>query len=751
MKKCPKCFGQNNDNAKFCADCGAPMQAGASMPSGRTKIITIGRNPDNSLALQGSGISNFHCELEISDGIYTIRDKNSTNGIMVNGKRVLTATLKKGDVVTLGRNFILDWQNISTSASDVNHDLIKDNSVAKKEYFIGRSPDCDRVIDNIKVSRRHCRLYLEGDSWFVEDLGSSNGTFLNGVKVTKSKLLSTDTLTIGGIPFSLDSIVKSSKESLGETAISAHHLVYYGGERKLIDDISLNIAPGQFIGIIGGSGAGKTTLMYLICGINKPASGDVKINGESLVLNPESFKGVFGYVPQDDILHRELEVRESLLYTGRLRLGHQIEEFEIDERAVKVIKKLRLQEAENVKIGSPEKKGISGGQRKKVNLAQELMTDPNILVLDEPTSGLDPRSDREVMQILRGIADEGRTVLLITHNISEANFKFFTHVIVLAKNGKLAYFGPSSDVKEYFGVDDPVTIFDELDKFTPDQWKQKFRNSKYYNNYANPDTIIKKPQITNRPVPQTADILNQLATLTSRYLKIMMRDTLNLAFLLIQAPFIAILINILFQKDEGETTALFVLTVSAIWLGCSNSVREIVKERSIYKRERMVNLSIPAYLVSKLAVLMLFSIFQTAILVLITSNKFNFDNDLQLFFILLLASFTSTVMGLLLSAFSKTDAFALTILPLVLIPMVIFAGMVQPLRAMAESGIDIIAGFWLSRWVFELALLSSYDKLIEQMGFNMNGTGIAFSVIMLMLICFITGLIWKLKSLDKRN
>jgi len=148
---------------------------------------------------------------------------------------------------------------------------------------------------------------------------------------------------------------------------------------------------------------------------------------------------------------------------------------------------------------------------------------------------------------------------------------------------------------------------------------------------------------------------------------------------------------------------------------------------------------------------MLFSIFQTAILVLITSNKFNFDNDLQLFFILLLASFTSTVMGLLLSAFSKTDAFALTILPLVLIPMVIFAGMVQPLRAMAESGIDIIAGFWLSRWVFELALLSSYDKLIEQMGFNMNGTGIAFSVIMLMLICFITGLIWKLKSLDKRN
>jgi energy-coupling factor transporter ATP-binding protein EcfA2 len=370
--------------------------------------------------------------------------------------------------------------------------------------------------------------------------------------------------------------------------------------------------------------------------------------------------------------------------------------------------------------------------------------------LDESTSGLDPRSDREVMQILRGIADEGRTVLLTTHNISEANFKFFTHVIVLAKNGKLAYYGPSSEVVSYFGVDDPVQIFDELDKFTPDQWKERFRSSKYYSNFADPDTIIKQPQNTNRPVPQTADILNQVTTLTSRYLKIMMRDTMNLVFLLIQAPFIAILINILFKQNEGETTALFVLTVSAIWLGCSNSVREIVKERSIYKRERMVNLSIPAYLISKLAILLLFSFFQTFILVAITSYKYNFENDIQLFFILLMASFTSTIMGLLLSAFSKTDAFALTILPLVLIPMVIFAGMVQTFRAMSESGIDILAGFWLSRWVFELTLLTACNQNVEIMGFNSEGAWIAFGMILSMLIIFFSGLVWRLKSFDKR-
>ncbi len=746
MKVCPGCGSKNNDVAKFCVDCGAPML----QINGTSKVITIGRGAGNSVVFNNPAVSNFHCELVIKNGVVVVTDKNSSNGVFVNGVRITTKALKKGDVVTLGSKFVFDWEDYSTGGA--GSPAVPDSSSnGKSEYIIGRDPSCDRQIDNIKVSRKHCRLFLEGNSWFVEDLGSSNGTFLNGAKVLKSKIISSDILTVGGVPFSLESLRGGSKESLDELSISAQHLIYFGGEKRLIDDISLNISPGQFIGIIGGSGAGKTTLMYLICGINKPASGDVKINGESLVANPESFKGVFGYVPQDDILHRELEVRESLLYTGRLRLGHQIQEDEIDERAGKVIKKLRLQEAENVKIGSPEKKGISGGQRKKVNLGQELMTDPNILVLDEPTSGLDPRSDREVMQILRGIADEGRTVLLITHNISEANFKYFTHVIVLAKNGKLAFFGPSSEVKEYFGVEDPAQIFDELDKLTPDEWKQKFKNSRYYNNFANPDTIIKKPQNTKRPVPQTADLLNQMVTLTSRYLKIMMRDTLNLAFLLIQAPFIAILINILFKQKEGETTALFVLTVSSIWLGCSNSVREIVKERSIYKRERMVNLSIPAYLISKLAVLLLFSIFQTFILVVITSNRFNFENDVQLFLILLLASFTSTVMGLLLSAFSKTDAFALTILPLVLIPMVIFAGMVQPFRAMAESGIDILAGFWLSRWVFELTLLTSYDLEVNKMGFNIDGAWIAFGVILTMLLCFISGLVWKLKSLDKRK
>jgi len=733
------------------------MQAGGSIPSGGSKLITIGRNPQNTLKLEGSGISNFHCELEINGGTCTIRDKNSTNGIYINGKRVTTATLQKGDVVTLGKSHILDWQNFVNSGGYIPPAKSALGNSSKKEYFIGRNPDCDRVIDNIKVSRRHCRLYQEGDSWFVEDLGSSNGTFLNGQKIQKSPVNASDTLTVGGIPLSLESIVSSSRVSLGETAISAHHLVYYGGERKLIDDISLNIAPGQFVGLIGDSGAGKTTLMYLLCGINRPYSGDVKINGESIIAYPDLFKGQFGYVPQDDILHRELKIIESLEYTGRLRLGHKLDASDISDKAYDVLKKLNLKGKEDVTIGSPEKKGASGGQRKRVNLGLELMTDPGFLVLDEPTSGLDPLSDREVMQILRKSADNGQTVLLTTHNISVTNFKFLTHVIVLAQEGKLAYYGPADEACSYFGVDDPVYIFDALKKKTPEEWKAAYRKSKYFQNFSNNDASSKSYSSMKSPSLNT-DFFNQFTTLVSRYFTVTIRDYERLALMLFIAPAIAMLINMLFgdkggKANNAEVNAIFIVVISTIWLGCSNAVREIVNERSIYKRERMVNLSIPAYLSSKMAVLLAFSLYQVVCLVGITGIKFEYSNVPGLFLILFYTSFIATILGLLISAVSRTEAFALTVLPLVLIPMVIFAGLIKPFGQMSEP-VQWFSGLWLSRWTYELSLITSYDSAVkgdQGIGFNIDGSVIALVVMTIMLIVFTGGLVWKLKSLDKKK
>lgn len=748
MKVCPVCKSKNNDIAKFCADCGASM----SHVLGNTNVITIGRGENNTVILNNPAVSNFHCELVINNGTVVVSDKNSSNGVYVNGIRITSKTLKKGDEVTLGSKFVFDWEVYSSAERGSSSAQPGSSSRGKTEYIIGRDPSCDRQIDNIKVSRKHCRLFLEGNSWFVEDLGSSNGTFLNGGKVAKSKVISSDILTVGGVPFSLESIVSGSKVSLGETAITAHHLVYYGGNRRLIDDISLNISPGQFVGLIGDSGAGKTTLMYLLCGINRPSGGDVKINGESIIVHPELFKGQFGYVPQDDILHRELKIIESLEFTGKLRLGHKFDRSEISEKAYEVIKKLNLKGKEDVIIGSPEKKGASGGQRKRVNLGLELMTDPGFLVLDEPTSGLDPLSDREVMQILRKSADNGQTVLLTTHNISVTNFKFLTHVIVLAQEGKLAYYGPADEACGYFGVDDPVYIFDALKRNTPDEWKNAYRKSKYFLNFSYNDAKP-KPHTSMRAPTLNTDFFNQVVTLVTRYFTVTVRDYERLALMLFIAPAIALLVGMLFTGEGAERQALFILVISTIWLGCSNAVREIVNERSIFKRERMVNLSIPAYLTSKIVVLLIFSLYQTICLVAITDGYFSYSNGFELFLILFYTSLIATILGLLISAISRTEAFALTVLPLVLIPMVIFAGLVEPFGKM-QASVQWFSGLWLSRWTYELSLINSYDRAVngpEGLGFNIDGSVIAFVVITFMLITFTGGLVWKLKSMDKRR
>ncbi len=745
MKNCSNCGSANNDVAKFCVDCGTPMGSG----SYGKRVITVGRGSQNDIVVSASGVSNRHCDLIVDGGSVTIRDQASTNGTFVNGVKVSDKTLRSGDKVTLGKQYDFDWQTAALgkgapSSSSCNH------SVSSGEYIIGRAPECDRVIDNFKVSRKHCKLFREGSTWYVQDLGSSNGTFVNGKRVTKAAIQPGEIITVGGTPFTLDQLLAGSKLSLDGLTIEARNLTFQTNEgKKLIDDISLTVEPGQFIGLIGPAGAGKTTLMYLLCGINSPTHGDVKINGESLVRNPDNFKGVFGYVPQDDILHRELEVTESLMYTGRLRLGHKFDDSAIAERATSVIHKLHLEEARNVRIGSPEKKGISGGQRKKVNLGQELMTDPNILVLDEPTSGLDPKSDREVMTILRDIADTGRTVLLTTHNISESNFKFLTHVIVLAKTGKLAYFGPASEAAAWFGVNDVVDIFDSLEKMTPGQWKEKYRKSAYYANYAALDST----SIRNTPVSAVnraeIDPLNQFLTLTSRYFTIKIRDTWNLIFLLIQAPVIGLLINLLFNNGDLKTHPVFILVISTIWLGTSNAIREIVNEKSIFKRERMVNLSIGSYIGSKFAVLFLFSILQTLVLVVITTAKFNFLNEAALFGVLVLTSFTATVMGLLISAYAKTEAFALTILPLVLIPTVIFGGLVQPFGKMAQ-GVKAFAAIWLSRWAYELSLITSTEGGTAALKFSENNAWLDLAVIGLMFVVFLVALAIRLASTERR-
>jgi len=751
---CEVCKKNIDDDSAFCTFCGTPLKQKENI----IKIIRIGRGKENDFIVNHSSVSRNHAELRIYQNKIELIDLNSSNGTFVNGKRIKQQVVTTKDKIQLGNSYILDLSSINLTQNHPekhSSSLNLNNSLQKSVIFIGRSKDNDVVLDNVKVSRKHAKLEKIGNDWFIEDLNSANKTYVNSKPIKRVKIIESDKISIGGIPLDLSQILTSKKEIKGDVKIFAKNLTFRVDEKTIVDNISLVINPQEFVGLIGPSGAGKTSLMLMMNGVVKPTEGDVYINGQSLFANLNSFKGQIGYVPQDDIIHRELTVRESLQYTASLRLKNYTNT-DISNQVDKVIKSLDLVEAENTFIGSAEKKGISGGQRKRVNLGQELLTEPSILFLDEPTSGLDPKTDMEVMKLLKGIADKGKIVVLTTHNITTENFNLLTHLVVLTKGGKLAYFGPAKDATAYFNVSEPYEIFDEMNKREPDFWKKKFISSQYYQDY-----IVKRSgDIYNinshsnyyQTLQKDFDF-KQYLFLTSRYLKIKLRDKISTLILLLQAPLIAFLISLVFSKDSERTQALFVLVIAAIWLGCSNAAREIVGEQSIYKRERMVFLKIPSYLFSKITVLSILCIIQSGILTVITDLFLNLNSDpFDLFLLLFLTSISSLSMGLIISSLVNTNESAMAMMPIILIPQVILGGLISKFGNMNEF-IQVLSGFMISRWSFEATLNlefnPSYLQIINEIGFSSDNLTIDIIIILLFSILFFMLTIYSLKRKEK--
>lgn len=727
---CSYCKSFVDNDAIYCTNCGRKIEKQLiynDLIEENTEI-TIGRLNSNDIILSNNSVSRNHAKIIFKNKSFYIEDLDSTNGVFVNGKKVSKSKITLSDKITIAKNIELKWDDILSAFHNKKSKIrvvpLK-NEPLKNEIRIGRHPDNDIVIDNIKVSRHHARIKKEGNFWYIEDLGSSNGTFVDGKKIKKALVSDKNIILIGGIPLRLEDFLKKDKKFKSDISISLENVSYVINGKKIIDDISLTLYPHEFVGLIGPSGSGKTTLMLLMNGMNMPTAGRILLNNQNLHDYFEAFKGQIGYVPQDDIIHRELTVKESLIYTSKLRLQTTFTD-EVEAQVNKVLKTLALTDAQDVFIGTAEKKGISGGQRKRVNLAQELITEPSILFLDEPTSGLDPKSDYDVMILLRNIAEKGKIVLLTTHAITEENFRILTHLIVLTKNGKLAYFGPANQACDYFGVNKPVEIFDKLEKQSPENWKNKYRESHYYKEYViNRRIESQRTESQSKSNNQKRNFkFSQLLVLISRYFKIKTRDKVSTLILLLQAPIIAFFISLVFNTNDEKVQALFIMVIAAIWLGCSNAVREIVSEQAIYKRERMVNLSIFYYLLSKIIVLSLLCVIQCLILVFVVSNSLNFTgNTTALFFILLMTSIASLSIGLLISSLVKTNEAAMGLVPIVLIPKIILGGLISKFAIMKDF-IKVMAAFMLSRWAFEASLISEFKSsapfVINEIGFSPN-------------------------------
>jgi ABC-type multidrug transport system ATPase subunit/pSer/pThr/pTyr-binding forkhead associated (FHA) protein len=641
---------------------------------------------------------------------------------------------------------------------------------------IGRTPDNDIQIDNTQVSSKHAVLHKVGNELFIEDKGSANGTYVRGQRIPARQRVSVsngEKVFIGPMPLILQF------EGANQVAVVVEDYDQWAGKplfeieawdlglqvpdrddpsvmKTLLDHVSFKALPGDFIALMGPSGAGKTTLLLALNGYLPPSGGQVRINGEDLYAIYDNLRGAIGYVPQDDIVHPELTVWEAVRYSAKFRLPPDYSEDEIDRRVSTTLGQLGLEGVAHLQIGKPEKKVLSGGQRKRVNIAMELVTDPVIMFLDEPTSGLAADDTTALVDLLAKLArSTGKTIITTIHQPAKDEFEKFNLALIMGAGGIPMFYGPTSpDAYQFFGsylptigkqndIDNPRDMFDVLnqrerpifeamraqDPNTPRvaaraagarEW-----NTEYFND-ANP-TFQKmysgrravgegtQTQGVSRTRPQTS---GQFGLLFSRYYKVKSRDVAGTVIMLAQAPIIGVLLSFVFggQKDAipywclgaiqelinrsgdngantdqlksmmatGDNTGvIFFLVVSAVWFGTSNAAREIVAERAIYLRERMVNLKLPNYVFSKFVLLSIVCVIQCTVLLAIVFFALGFHGGIKAFAVdlatLVLVSTNSVALGLFLSTMVTSGEAAMALTPIALIPQVVLGGLMVPM------------------------------------------------------------------------
>lgn len=601
---------------------------------------------------------------------------------------------------------------------------------------IGRDPSCEVVVDQPLVSWHHARLERQGRSFALVDLGSTNGTFVDGQRIQRTSVMPGAVIELATAKLRLDAHggLHLLEDQRGITLDIEGVTIEKGrgnSRFRLLEKVSLGVQPGELVGIMGPSGAGKTTLLEALNGYDQPTRGRVAFNGRDLYRHYDQFRLDIGYVPQDDILHPQLTVREALYYTARLRLPPDTRNAEITARIGRVLRDLHIEEIADRRIGSPAEKDkvLSGGQRKRVNLAMELITDPWLLFLDEPTSGLSSADALQVLKVLRQLADGGRTILLSIHQPSLEVFQQMTHLLMLAKDkgqptpARLAYYGPAyPDSIRFFQPSafasadgaqiTPEAIFDGLADDVAAGWARRYEASPYCRRSRERPTPVPARELSKAAKPPG---LYQWWTLLRRNLAIKRRDLVHTAILLFQAPMIGLLIVMVFGVDvsaemtadnyieasSASATTVFLMAVATLWFGCSNAAREIVAERAIYHRERMVNLKIPSYVGAKMAMLGMLGGIQCAALLAVVHRGCGLLGPWPaMFVLLLLTALVGTGLGLILSALAETSEVAISLVPLILLPMVILGGIMQPIHRLESPG-DVLAEAMASRWSFE--------------------------------------------------
>ncbi|MCC9312415.1 ATP-binding cassette domain-containing protein [Kitasatospora sp. RB6PN24] len=766
---------------------------------GDSRVLTpsrsyhVGRDPGSEIPLSDPRVSWHHAVLHLGDGHWMLDDLDSANGTWSEGRRISRLDLGADSVIRFGNPG--DGPEVELTVAPQQPAVPRPSALTPitgsyrpptsihplvaHTLRIGRAPDNDLVLTDLEVSRHHAELHTTADGrCAITDLHSHNGTYLNGQPVTQAVIAPGDLLGIGHSEFCLvDGELQEFVDTGDITLDVADLVVTVDDDRRLLDGISFPVGQDCLLAVTGPSGSGKSTLLNALTGLRPADGGTVRYDGRDLYRDYAELRHRIGLVPQDDILHTQLTVRRALGYAAELRFPGDTGAAERTARVEEVIAELGLDKRADLVVAS-----LSGGQRKRVSVALELLTKPSLLFLDEPTSGLDPGMDRSVMQMLRGLADDGRTVVVVTHSV--LSLDLCDRLLMLAPGGRTAYYGPPGDALEYFGCTQWPQAFENFETQEDRDWEGEYRASPAYRRYitpmqrregpAAPPVPIELPPpeaaeeagapppgppeqrdvpsepaeqrsrlsepteqrsrlsapaghrsprtplpvvrrrarpvpLPAKPPPQPQRWDRQLGTLVRRYTAALAADR-TFVVIMIALPFVmGVLARALAGgklTQSSAFSALLILCVGGVLTGAANAVRELVKERVIYRRERAVGLSRSAYLCSKVVVLGTVTVVQAVVLTMVALAGVRLRPQggsgvflpplAEIIIIMALLSFAGMMLGLLVSALVGKEEATMPLLVLLAIVQVVFTG--TQLRLYGVPGLEQLSWLVPSRW-----------------------------------------------------
>lgn len=680
----------------------------------KKKGALLGRNSQTSdIVVNSPYISASHAQIIWDQNKIYLIDTGSKNGIHCDCSGH-TRTLKPGVPFGIIGNQMVFWIGRKRSDADAavlifcekSDGIWKSYQIRPQGTVIGRSEDCDICIDHVMVSRRHAVIKSEQGRAVLYDNRSKNGVFVNGMAVyEKQTLCENDLIIIAGtllIYWNGDILYKNPIKGVDVEMNHVRKVV--GREKVILDDVSCRIAGGEFVAIIGGSGAGKTTLMNAMSGFDSDVTGTVRVSGMDLHENFNQLKDMIGFVPQQDIIYENLVLRKMLYYTALMRMPEDTSKEEIDKRISQVLDMVDLKAHQNTYI-----RKLSGGQKKRASIAVELLADPKLFYLDEPTSGLDPGTEKNLMKTLHRLsAEQGKTIIMVTHTTQ--SLALCDKIIIMGNGGRLCYYGEPENAKEYFKVQDLVDIY-PLVYDNAQHWEKLCKGTiQTVEEMTDMEMNVSREQKERLYKNRKVSAFRQFTVLVRRYLELIKNDRQRMALMFTQPIIIGLLLGVvaaenIFTVYENTKSILFALVCSGIWLGLFNTIQEVCKERGILKREYMGNLRLGAYLFSKYLVQAIFCLVQAVLLVWIfvmivgkpQQGVLIASATLEMMLTLFLTIMSSATLGIAISAIAKNSDRAMAFAPFVLILQLLFSGILFKLEGFS----NLISKVTISRWAIE--------------------------------------------------